>query len=131
MTSPFNSAAGRRRRRRWIKRLLLLAAFSVAAVAGASFGLYLFEKTEIPDVRQLEEYKPSIITRIHSDSGAIIGEFAQERRILVDYQELPENLRHAIVAVEDADYYKHHGINIEGILRAAWRNFQAGRVIEG
>lgn len=125
---------GLRPARNWRKLLLLGAIaflFFAAAASGTFVALYLFESGDIPDVSQLEENRPSIITSLHAADGSKFAEFAQERRIVVDYRDIPTTLRQAIVAVEDADFYEHHGLNLRGILRAAVENAKQGRIAEG
>src|ERR1044072_9471106 len=131
MASRVKMAPSRRRRLRLLKRIVLLGLFAAAAAAGSAAALWVYQSTDVPDVRALAGHTPSIITRIYASDGSVIGEFAQERRIVIDYKDMPVTLRAAVVAVDDADCLKPSGINFRGIARAAVINFKAGKVVEG
>ena len=133
------AAAGGHRRRwrflppwrvvRWILLpLLLLAVLGAAAVAGAA---YLLWPTDLPPVKALEEYTPSVGSRVYASDDEFLTEFQAEKRIFVPLQQIPPHLRNAIIAVEDARFYSHFGVDLRGVLRAAYANFRHGRVVEG
>ena len=86
--------------------------------AGAAIGILLGYEYNLPPIRSLEDYRPDVITTIYADNGKSIAEFAIERRIIVSYDEIPQNLRNAIIAVEDSHFYHHSGVNYYAISRA-------------
>ena len=86
--------------------------------AGATVGILAGYEYNLPPIQSLEDYRPDVITTIYSDNGGIIGEFAIERRIIVSYDEIPQNLRNAFIAVEDSRFYHHSGVNQYAIARA-------------
>ena len=90
----------------------------MAAGVGTAAGILLGYEYNLPPIRSLEDYRPDVITTIYADNGRSIGEFAVERRILVSYDEIPQNLRNAIIAVEDSRFYHHSGVNYYAIARA-------------
>jgi len=100
----------------------LLVFFGILAVittgAGVAVGILLGYEYNLPPIRSLEDYRPDVITTIYSDNGRSIGEFALERRIIISYDEIPQNLRNAIIAVEDSRFYHHSGVNYFAISRA-------------
>ena len=100
----------------------LWAFFGFAAVAatgaGTAAGILLGYEYNLPPIRSLEDYRPDVITTIFADNGKSIGEFAIERRIIVSYDEIPQDLRNAIIAVEDSRFYHHSGVNYFAIARA-------------
>jgi len=108
-----------------------LSLFAAAAATGTFAALYLFRAEDVPDVAQLDQHRPSIITRVFDRADQAIGEFAEERRVVVGYNDLPPYLLQAIIAVEDAGFYEHSGLNLRGILRAAIENAKVGRVVQG
>ena len=114
---------------RWI--LLPLLALAVLAVAGVAVAAYVFWPTDLPPVKALEEYTPSLGSRVYADDDEFLTEFQAEKRIFVPLQQIPPALRNAIIAVEDARFYSHFGVDVRGILRAAYANFRHGRVVEG
>ena len=74
----------------------------------------------------LEDFQPNIITQVFAADGSILGEFAIERRVVVDFKDIPPVVRNAVVAVEDADFWKHMGLNPWRIPGAALANFRSG-----
>jgi penicillin-binding protein 1A len=114
---------------RWV--LLPLLALAILAVAGVAVAAFVFWPTNLPPAKALEEYAPSVGSRVYSDDDEFLTEFQAERRIFVPLQQIPPHLRNAIIAVEDARFYSHFGVDVRGILRAAYANFRHGRVVEG
>ena len=104
--------------RRFWRGILLLLFLGIAGVLGAIFGAWWTIRDNIPSVEELESLRPKIITTIFDAGGQPIKEFAEERRIEVPYAELPKVLINAIVATEDANFFRHKGIDLRGILRA-------------
>jgi penicillin-binding protein 1A len=125
----------RKRPRRWIGRLLtallFVGVFCVAAAGTGTYLLYRHFTAELPDINLLKSYQPSLITTVYDDSGAAVAQFFVERRILLPLEKIPAVLKQATLAVEDARFYTHPGIDYIGIARAAWSNMQAGEVVEG
>ena len=91
---------------------------------GSITGFVIQIKRQLPDLSILKEYEPSLITRIYSADGESLAYFCLEKRILVPYSSLPLHLIQAIISVEDANFYKHHGLELEGIIRATLRNLK-------
>jgi penicillin-binding protein 1A len=84
------------------------------------------------EVAALATYRPSVVTRVYADDGeTVIGEFALEKRIPLKYEEIPPLMRNAILAVEDARFYDHVGIDPIRIIGAAWKNLTSDRVEGG
>jgi penicillin-binding protein 1A len=104
---------------------------AVLAVAGLAAAAYVFWPTDLPPVKALEEYAPSVGSRVYAEDDEFLTEFQAERRIFVPLQQIPPALRNAIISVEDARFYSHFGVDVRGILRAAYANFRHGRVVEG
>jgi len=99
--------------------------------AAAAAGLYAYFSKDLPQITSLKDYRPPIITTVFSDDNRKIGEFFKERRKLLPLQEMPEMLLHAFVAAEDSRFYKHRGIDLIGILRAFFKNLEAGAIVQG
>lgn len=111
--------------------VLLIAAIGFVGVAGLGFYYYQQVATELPDVSELRNYKPSLVTRVFGHDGTLIREFYVERRFLVKLEEVPDIVIQAILATEDARFEEHPGIDMIGILRAALRNVIGGGVVQG
>jgi penicillin-binding protein 1A len=102
----------------------LLATLLILATVGAGGALYLLHRYAggLPDYRQLADYQPPTVTRIHAADGRLMAEYAQEKRIFVPVEAIPKRLIQAFLAAEDKNFYSHPGIDPLGILRAAVTN---------
>ncbi len=116
--------------RPWKRPVIVVTAIlAVAALSGASLGYYL--RLDLPDVNGLEDYSPPVMTRVLADDGSLLDNFFEERRILVEYQDIPESFRQALIATEDSNFYAHAGVDLIGVARAAWRNLLSLRRAQG
>ena len=93
----------------------------LSAAVGAAAGLLLVYSTDLPQVEELERYRPGSVTQLYDGQGRVIGTFALQRRVIASYDDYPEVLRNALVSIEDKDFYRHSGINIWRIVGAAYR----------
>jgi len=117
---------------RWmITGLVLLLVLVLSAAAGAGFLLYTQILHELPDVSKLKDYRPSLITTVYADNDEVAGKFYIERRILLPFSEIPDILVKAFIAIEDARFYQHGGIDFQGISRAFWANLRAKQITQG
>jgi penicillin-binding protein 1A len=112
-----------------IKLTILLV--MVPAVFGTSFGYSLVNYLEIPDVKQLETYRPKSSTRLYADDGTLFAELFVEKRVPIPITEMPSYLKYAFVAIEDVRFYHHFGVDARGIGRAMFRNVARGGLSEG
>jgi penicillin-binding protein 1A len=103
----------------------------IPAIFGVGFGYALVNYLEIPDVKQLETYRPKSSTRLYADDGTLFSELFVEKRIPIPIAEMPKHLRNAFIAIEDVRFYKHFGVDVRGITRAAYRNIVHGGITEG
>lgn len=111
--------------------LLYLFLISTAILIGGVTGFFLFSAWDLPEVEALEEYRPSITSRVYSDSGELLSEFYVENRTPVKLEDIPKRLIQALIATEDARFYQHRGLDLRGIVRALYRNIRAGKIVEG
>ncbi|PYV98448.1 MAG: penicillin-binding protein [Acidobacteria bacterium] len=116
---------------RLVSRLVLGLLVLVSALVGATAGLLLVYSTDLPQVDQLQHYRPSSITELYDDQGQIIGSFALQRRVVASYDDLPQVLRDALISIEDKEFYRHWGINVWRIAGAAYRDIQSGGKVQG
>jgi len=91
-------------------------------------GVYLYFASGLPDYRSLEEYRPPQVSRILAADGSLLGEIYHQRRTLVHRDQIPDVLVHAFLSAEDADFYRHEGLDYTGMLRALYNSVKAGRV---
>lgn len=87
------------------------ALFAAAALFGIASGVMFAFIGDLPGLPSLDDYTPSQATRVIGRDGALIGEFATQRREVIGYAEIPDTLRHAIVSAEDANFFRHSGVD--------------------
>ena len=105
--------------------LALLAGMAAAALLLLGLVVVL-AYPNLPELDALTAYQPKIPLRIYTAEGTLIGEFGEERRAIVSIDEVPPQLKHAIIAAEDERFYQHPGIDYIGVLRAAYTNLVSG-----
>ncbi len=102
-----------------------------AILVGALTGAFLSLTSDLPQIRALENFKPSAVTRVYSADKVLLAELFAERRDPVPMNRIPRDLINAIVATEDRNFYRHSGVDLKGILRAAIKDVWAGEFVEG
>ncbi len=110
----------------------LLGAIALAGLVVAIYAAWLFH--DLPDATDLADYRPPTATRVYAGDGTLIGEFSDERRIYVTYEQIPEPVLDAFLAAEDRNFFNHGGIDVSGLGRAMFRNVfnvVSGRRLEG
>ncbi len=93
----------------------------VAAIAGVAT-LFLIYGGNLPDYRKLATYAPPVATRLYAADGSLLIEYAEERRVFIDFEDIPPQLVNAFVAAEDQNFWTHPGIDVQGISRALINN---------
>ena len=112
-----------------IVRWIAVAGLLAGGVAGAI--LYRELTSDLPPVDQLLRYQPPTATRVFADDGTLIGEFYVERRYLVPLARVPMHVRLAFLGAEDADFYRHRGVDPISIARAFVNNLRSGATRQG
>lgn len=107
--------------------VIVLGLVFTALIALAAALIY----PELPSLEALTDYRPKVPLRVYSDDGYLIAEYGEERRALVEIENVPDALKQAILAAEDERFYTHGGVDTLGILRAAIANVSAGGFKEG
>src|SRR5690606_13392831 len=98
---------------------------TLALVAAAGVALYLASlSSDLPDYEVLARYEPPVTTRVHAADGALMGEFARERRLYLPIQAIPDRVKAAFLSAEDKNFYSHPGVDVTGLARAVVTNFQ-------
>jgi penicillin-binding protein 1A len=85
---------------------------------GAAAGLLWHFSKDLPDYSQLQDYEPPVMTRVHAGDGALVAEYATQRRLYIPIQAVPKMVINAFLAAEDKNFYEHNGLDFGGILRA-------------
>ncbi|MBL0403666.1 penicillin-binding protein 1A [Microvirga aerilata] len=101
------------------------AIFFLIGAVGLAYGFWFYSK-DLPDHAQLANYEPPVMTRIHASDGSMIAEYARERRLYVPIQTVPKLIIGAFLSAEDKNFYKHPGIDPEGLVRAVVVNLRSG-----
>jgi penicillin-binding protein 1A len=115
---------------KWWHYLILaavVAGLSVTALIALAAALIY---PALPDLDALTDYQPKLPLRVYTDDGALIAEFGEERRAYVKIENVPKNMKDAVLAIEDRRFYQHGGIDAKGVLRAI-KNNVTGRAHEG
>ncbi len=96
--------------------------WSFVAGVGALAALVFIYGNDLPDYKSLATYAPPVATRLYAADGSLLIEYAEERRVFIDYADLPPQLVNAFIAAEDQNFWTHPGIDIQGITRALVNN---------
>jgi len=102
-----------------------------AALSGTLVGLLIVYSTDLPQISELERYRPSTITELYDAKGRVIGSFALQRRILAQYDDIPKVLRDAIISTEDKNFERHWGINFWRVMGATYRDLSSNTRAQG
>ena len=97
----------------------VVALFVLAAVLGVVTGIFLAYAGDLPRISALDDWAPNTITRVLAADGQVVAEFATERRVVVSYDRIAPRLREAIVAAEDAGFYRHVGVSMSRVFITA------------
>ncbi len=118
-------------RKKLVGRIIFGLLALLSALTGALGGLLLVYSTDLPQVEQLENFRPISTTEVYDVQGRIIGSFALQRRVIASYDDFSKVLRDALVSTEDKDFYRHWGVNFWRIAGAAYRDFESGGRVQG
>ena len=113
-----------RQRRKLAGKLTLGALLALAVITGSLAGLTLVYSVDLPQIHDLERYRPSTTTELYDQKGRIIGSFALERREVVNYDDFAPVLRQAVISIEDKSFESHWGINVLRIAGSAWHDLR-------
>ena len=113
--------------------LVVLFVLGVLGAVGTVVGVFWYygRDLEALNEEELRNHRPPQITRILARDGRLIGEVFTERRTFVDYEQIPSHVENAFLAAEDADFYRHEGMDYMGMVRALVANVRAGEIKQG
>lgn len=120
-------AVGESALRKWARRVIVLGTASAVLGIAALVGLYFYLSQSLPRIESIADYKPLVATHVVSRDGALVGQFYKERRTVVPIDKVPRHLLDAVVSAEDKDFYKHHGVSVIGLARAAIVDILSGK----
>jgi penicillin-binding protein 1A len=128
-----SSKRPRRRRTRIgsrLRRAAIVAGLLGLFGAGGA-GLVGWWASELPTFESMKDYRPLLATKVYGADGSLVFEFARERRTVVPFAEIPDVVKKAVLASEDARFYEHEGVNYLAIARCAVKNAMRGRTTCG
>lgn len=105
----------------WQYVLLTLVVGSLSVLALIAVAAALIYPT-LPSLEALTDYQPKLPLRVYSEDGYLIDEFGEERRAYVKIENVPQNMKDAVLAIEDRRFYQHGGVDLKGVLRAVKNN---------
>ncbi len=114
-----------------ISRICVALVGAIVLIAFANVCAYVYLKPALPDVDSLREVQLQVPLRVYTRDGRLIAAIGEQRRIPVRYDQLPPKLIQAFLATEDDRFFRHHGVDWQGILRAAVANARAGGIRQG
>ncbi len=114
-----------KRRRKLAGRAAFIALLTLAVVTGSLAGLMLVYSVDLPQINELENYRPSTVTDLYDRNGRLIGSFALERREIVGYDGFAPVLRQAVISIEDKNFESHWGINVFRVAGAALHDIRS------
>ncbi len=112
-----------------LRKILIGLAIAAGVVVLGVAGLLVAAVTGLPSLQELQNYKPPVTSRVHAGDGALVAEFAREQRVFVPINQIPDHVKEAFIATEDARFFEHSGIDYQGLARAMVSNL--GNVLRG
>jgi penicillin-binding protein 1A len=129
-STDIRSMPPRRRLARWY--LIFLALISIGTLGiSIAVGLFMAYVGGLPPIERLENYDPPEVSIAYDREGNHIAQFSSERRQVVPVERVPQQLIQAFLAIEDARFYEHFGIDMRALLRSVVANRMAGRAVQG
>ena len=114
-----------------ISRICVCLVAAILLIAFANVCAYVYLRPALPQVDSLRDVQLQVPLRVYTRDGRLMASIGEQRRIPVRYSDLPPKLIQAFLATEDDRFFRHHGVDWEGILRAALANARAGRISQG
>ena len=128
-TSPSDTRAQKGAREPWMRPVFKVMSWIFGSAAALVAGGVLFAAValavaypNLPDISDLSDYRPKLPLRVYSSDGVLIGEFGEERRSLTPIKDIPQVMKDAVLAVEDARFFQHGGVDYLGVVRAGLAN---------
>ncbi|QMV20168.1 PBP1A family penicillin-binding protein [Granulicella sp. 5B5] len=129
---PFKDLDSRNPRLRPVAKRAAIGALLLASAAlGVTVGLVLVFSINLPQMAELERYRPDTTTELYDIHGKPFGSFALERRVVVGYNDIPPVLREAILSIEDKDFESNGGVNLIRMIGAAYEDIHTHGKVQG
>jgi penicillin-binding protein 1A len=112
----------------WLLSLLMLSTIAAIIIIAAT---YFFLKPSLPEINLVDQNVLQIPLQVFSSDGVLIGEFGDQKRRTIQYQDIPINLKNAFLAAEDDQFFEHNGFRILSFARALFQLIQSGEIVSG
>ncbi|MCD6287740.1 MAG: transglycosylase domain-containing protein, partial [Candidatus Hydrogenedentes bacterium] len=131
---------------RFVRKLAFFCVLANGVAMGAALGVFGSLMREMPQISQLDRYRPRLNTRVFAADAAgdttagqpsstepanLLAEFTRENRVMAKLSDMPPDLPNAFISIEDHNFYKHHGIDFVAVIRALIVDLRAGRIRQG
>lgn len=116
---------------RFVKLLTTIVITASVVIITSIIVIYFYFAHDLPNIQNLKDFKPPVVSEVFSDDGTKMGEFWIECRFWLPIQAIPKQVMNGFIAAEDARFFEHRGVDILGIGRAMIENFKAGRIVQG
>lgn len=114
-----------------LKILLILFVLGALAAIGVTYAIYTQVKDSIPTVEEMKAIELQVPLRIYTRDEQLIGEYGEQRRTPLKYEDVPRDLENAVLAAEDSNFYHHPGVDVVGLLRAVYQLVATGEIQSG
>ena len=114
-----------------LKIVMLVVISTIFFFLGMGYELFKYFKSELPSIAKMELDPPNLVTRVFSSDSVLLAELYTERRVPVPLNQIPANLKMALLSVEDRKFYTHWGLDLWGIIRALYINQVSGKIVQG
>ena len=112
----------------WALAIALIG--SIASILTIGIGYFLIKPT-LPEINLVDEDVLQIPLKVLTSDGVLIGEFGDQKRRTIEYDQIPKNLKNAFLAAEDDQFFEHGGIRIPSLIRAFYQMIQSGEIVSG
>ena len=105
-----------------LKKFFTISIFFFILFSFAIFSILWSYANKLPDYQYLQNYKPSVSSKLYSGDGVLVSDFSKEKRIFVPYNAIPNKVINAFLSAEDKNFFDHPGVDAKGVLRAFKNN---------
>jgi len=126
-----NQLTRKRGKKGWAYYLLYTFVLSTLLFLLCGAFLFFYYSHRLPDFKPLKDRHLNAYSTVYSEEDEVVGKFLMENRIPIAYERIPKSLVNAFIAAEDAEFFRHKGIDFKGITRAMIKNIMAGRIVQG
>jgi penicillin-binding protein 1A len=116
---------------RFFRKLIIVLAATAALGIATVTGVYFYLAPKLPSVEVLRDIHFQVPLQVYTTDNLLLAEYGSKKRNPVSYQQIPETMIHAILAAEDNRFFKHPGVDYQGILRAVYQLLKTGQKAQG